>query len=220
MRSTPVAILGLALLFAVGEALSSQEVADRDVRGVVVSAGTGDAIESAWITFGDGDVGTYSRTDGDFFLPGAPSYSGLYVVRAIGYEDAAVALEPGVEGQVVELTPDPASLSRLEQVRGELRARTNRSQGVRIFEGEQLAFASDQTVLELLNRRGLRAPRTICLDDAPGGEVAIEWAPHELFRVEALLGGSVVRLYTEEYIQRLIQQDRPGLEVTFPHACV
>jgi hypothetical protein len=220
MRSSRIAVFALALL-VVGDAAVAQEGPDREVRGTVVSAETGEAVEGAWITFGYGDVGTYSRRDGAFSLPGAPSFSGEYEVRALGYEEAPARLAPGVEDQVVALTPDPSELAALGRVLSAFKARTNRSHSVRIFEGEQLALAPDVTVLELLERRGIGEPTTICLDDAPGGEIAIEWAPHELYRVESLLDGRVVRLYTQTYIERLLTRgERLGVEVTFPHRCV
>jgi hypothetical protein len=194
-------LTGILCFVAVVPNLGAQEESERELRGDVVSAATGEPVAGAWIALEGYGWGTYSRRNGHFRLPDVPTARRGYDVRALGYLPATLTLEPTRDARSIELTPDASLQDGLPFLLDHLEDRRNAG---RVFDREVLAFSGAFNLGELLTARGVRRVRRFCLDEVttPGLSLA---PPDEFYLVE--IHGSTVRAYTEEFLERTARQD-------------
>ena len=194
------------LMVAFGLSLAAAPVRgqERELRGTVVSAGTGDVVAGAWIALRDQDWGTYSWNDGHFFLPEVPGSPASYEVNALGYEPETLTLEPGDPDQVVELQPDPDVLEGLKGFMDQVERRRQRGGQLRMFDREALAFNGAFSLGDYLAQRGVRTVRQVCLDERPGTLGLLERRATEFYMAEVV--GGYLRLYTEDFVERAARE--------------
>jgi hypothetical protein len=202
MRSTGLLVLSAAVAFTgTVTPVVAQIDNDAEVRGTVVSAETGEPVAGAWVALADREFGTYSHRDGRFILRDMPDVPRGYFVAALGYEPSTVTLDPTADQLVVELAPDEAMQPGLAFLLDHLDERRN---GARVFDREALTYSNAFNLGELLNDRGVRGVRRVCLDErwAPG--LLVE-SPVGLYRME--IHGQTARVYTEAFLERMATKD-------------
>ena len=209
MRSTSRGLTSTTLVLALcaaGSGVTAQEDDDSELRGEIVSAATGQPIAGGWVAMEGYGYGTYSRRDGDFRLPDVPAAPRRFDVRALGYVDRTIRLDPTSGEQVIELEPDPELQPGLEFLLAHLRNRRNAG---RFFDREALAFSGSYDLGEFLEMRGMRRVRKYCLDEetSPGLQRV---PPGDFYLVE--IHGSTARAYTEEFLARTAREDTATIE--------
>jgi len=200
--------LFLALVAAQGvdaSGVAAQVEDDAEVRGVVVSAATGEPIAGAWVTLEDREYGAYSRRDGRFVLTDMPNVTRGYSFAALGYVPATVTLEPGSVDAVVELSPDESLQPGLTLVLDRLEERRN---GARLFDRDAMAYSGAFNLGEMLGNRGVHRVLKTCLDEywAPG--LLVE-SPVGFYRME--IHGATARVYTEEFLAEMATRDEASI---------
>jgi len=206
MRHARISMLAAGLLLgpsALG--LAAQEASDPELRGHVVSAETGEPIAGAWIAMEGYGRGTYSRRGGEFRLPDVPAATRRYDVAALGYVATVVTLEAGAGEHVVELTPDPEVWPGVSATLAHLEDRRN---GGRVFDRETLAFSGAFDLAELMEMRGVRSVRRLCMNErsAPGLTTMV---PNAFYLVE--VQGGTVRAYTQDFLEQIARESADRL---------
>ena len=196
--------------------------------GRVVDESDGTPLVAALVTLNGAEWGVLTDERGNFPIELADSGTVRFEVSLIGYADLVWEgeIEPGVN-VTIELKPQPILLEGLEIVVDRFRSRRKATATtVRAFEREDLAFAHQGTVLELIESRVLTFPTpcpgsfmnstclrirgravepTVYLDEMPlpgGLDYLSVVAPQELEMLEIFGRGRHIRAYTARYMER------------------
>lgn len=186
------------------------------LRGEVTDITSGDAIIDADVEV---TPDTRRKTDmlGRFQADLPASIPARVSVTAFGYLPFSITAAMERDTLVrIRLEPDPVALRMIHAQVERLRTR---SHGVRDplavpIDRAELLFNRNATLADLLFRRfGARmAVRCLLIDDVltyfgPGGQLQgmlSTMMPHDFERIELLMRGRMLRLYTREYIRRMV----------------
>jgi hypothetical protein len=195
------------------------------VTGQVLDHSTGQPVSAAHVWFKNRQLSSYADAQGRFRVEGVPPGTHVVRVERIGYQGSEMSWEVGESGGefTVQLTPDAVMLEALRVQVDELARRRNSAPvAVRLVERHTLVAAPEPTVLEMLTGRGLRpvpcsAGQQACarirgqmvrvrlfVDEVPvmGGLGALDtYKPRDIYLVEIYGGGSMVRVYTNAYME-------------------
>lgn len=199
-------LMAILALCAAAAPVMGQRDDDADLRGSVISAGSGEPVAGAWIGLQGWEFGTYSRKDGRFWLPHVPGFPARYQIDALGYLPSIAMFDPPAVDLLIELEPDAALLAGLTFLFDHLE---RRRRGGRVFDQEALAFSGAFDLQEFLAIRGVRGVRRLCVDEewVPGPFGA---SPGNFYLLE--IHGQTARLYTEEFLEQTAGEDTAAIQ--------
>lgn len=189
------------------------------VQGVVTGS-DGRRISGALVFVGE-DERTETGLSGRFRVARVPVGLAIAVdVRALEYMPARIALITERDTTLsVTLEPDPVSRRMVERQMERLHLRSRTSPRSRIeLDREALLRTPSWSAYEVIVRRIGRASAIRCLviDEVPvrltpgfthGDDLLGSWLTEEIQRIEIFGRGAMVRVYTREFMERLVQDD-------------
>ena len=202
-----------------------------NVSGQVNDRTAGQPVASAHVWFKDRMLSTYTNASGRFTIADVPVGSHAVRVERLGYMALDTTWVVGAEGGTlaVTLAPDAVVLEELRVRVDELERRRNAAPvAVRLISQERLVASTTPNVLaalgEQMNLRPVpcvmgtnvcarvqgRAVRVrVYIDEnfVAGGLAALEtYRPQDIYLVEVYGGGSMVRVYTNRYMERVARR--------------
>lgn len=230
-RRAALTLCGLALLALPREGVLAQDhvVEPFDLVGTVVDDATGRPLVGAFVSFEGSEWGSVTNERGRFHIPEVYEGPAILTVEQLGYEELSWRgeLAPETGAPELRVTPKPILLEGLRVVadRFEFR-RLAVATSSRAFDRDDLATATDWTLLDFVSRR-VGSPRVRCgssawgdeclrvrgraisptvyVDEAPllGGLDYLDmFAPHEVYRLEIFGRGGHIRVYTERFMEQ------------------
>ncbi len=206
-----------------------------EVRGRVLDASTGTPIHGAYVALAGQDWGVLSDDNGRFVLRVDRASSYAVVSESLGYERRELTVRRPIPRQLtVRLDPSPIQLDGIQVMSDRFRARRmSASMSVRAFERSDLLDDPAQDVVEYLRnrmgrplrecpfvtafasmctfRRGRLTPVQVYIDELPtlGGLAELEnTMPQELYLVEVYGSGAQIRIYTTQFMTRMVRSGR------------
>ena len=226
-------LLALAATLALLSPLGAQERPERvDLAGRVVDAASGAPIGRAVITLKGGHGTVATDAEGRFVVPRLRPGSYLVTVERLGYLGVAqaVRVSPSTGPAEFRLQGEPLMLERISVNADRLQARRNAAPvSVRTLKAEELAGSPYPDVEQLVTGRlvspmtctlgfgsciyvrGQAQPISIFVDEVPafGGLNQLSmYDPQEVFLIESYSQGRMIRVYTNEYMDRLARRNR------------
>jgi hypothetical protein len=232
------ALLAAALAFAgAARAQGTPQPQRVEVRGKVVDAESGTPIGGARVVVADVD-GKWSWVDqaGEFLIRGVPAGERRVVVTALGYREdtLTVSAARGAGPVTLRVPRDPVELQALGVVADRLEGRRLHSTlSSRAFPAEVIATYHQPMALDFVRLATGIIPRpcspvelvpacaiirgeptrvNLVLDEhaSPGGiEDLVGILTASLYRVEVYRGGSLIVVYTKDYMKALLRMNAP-----------
>ena len=220
MSRLPAITAVLALLLLARAPLAGQGAA---VAGVVRDAETEQPVAGAAVTLPDLNRRVVTDSAGRFALRGVPAGEQRWVIRRVGYAEWAesAAVEDG-DVLTIRIIPRPLRLEVVRVTADRLERRRRAYGGsVRVVDTRELETTAAHSLMDVVRYRALSAASTcragaLCVRGAPIRLVIDEqpalsidetvgilqaYHPSEIHAVEALDGGSEVRIYTKWFMQ-------------------
>jgi len=227
----PLLALG-AFLFPVSEAgaQDTPEEPTDDLVGVVVDAESGRPLVGAFVALVGSGRGSATGAEGRFVLPG-DLHAGVdepltLEVRMLGYETLEATREASEETSppTLRLRPDPIVLEGLTVMTDRFRARRRAvATSVRAYDREELSTTAARDVVDFIRgragvpltrqrgqwlvwSRGRLVQPTVWVDEHPfpgGLDFLALHQPHEIYLVEVYGFGRHIRVYTNQYMERV-----------------
>lgn len=190
------------------------------VEGVVTGADTGRRIVGALVFVGE-DEQTETSLSGRFDVGDVPVGLAIAVdVRALEYLPARIALITGRDTTLsIALVPDPISrrMVELQMERLHVRSRTVGNSRIELDREALLRTPSWSAYDVVVRRLGRSNPiRCLVIDEVPirltpgfihGDDLLGSWLTEEIQHIEIFGRGAMVRVYTREFMERLVQND-------------
>jgi len=200
------------------------------VKGEVVDSVTAQPIVGAWVGVTKRKEHAFTDAHGRFELAGLPAGPVEITVEQLGYKawSETPTLTPGdANAMSVSLVPDPVMLSQIAVYANELRDRRDAlATDVRAWGASQIATSPAHDAMEFVEqnavtplrcppgiiattcilRRGRVAAPSIWVNDVrypPGLETLRNYDTHDLWLVEVLGQGAMIRIYTKGFAERL-----------------
>ena len=205
---------------------SSDEKADRSLKGQVVDARTGDPLIGAFVRVEGDEWGSLSDKDGSFGLPDMEPGLTPIMVEQLGYVTLRQEVDVKENGEAVTLRVEPDPILK-EGIEGLLDRLETRRKGAAtsswVLNRADLLSNPSIDALSLLRARtpvrlvpcgvggecalvqGRVSPISVYVDEMPflgGMDYLRSQQPYELQRIEVFAGGRHIRIYTEGYLKR------------------
>lgn len=231
-----IALAALSVADSAATAQEPREGERPHARGRVVDLHTESPIPNAVIGFDGSGRMTFTDSLGAFALEAPPAWEYHLTVRVLGYEPTrfTVTAEQMERPLIIALRPDPIALEGLEVLVDRFQRRRNFYPGsVQTLDQSRLAVHGISTAYEIVRRRVLglrRCPAAmglmddmcvfrrgrmqkteVCIDEAPafGGVSELEaYSATDLYLVEIYDRGLAIRVYTNWYVERALQDRR------------
>jgi hypothetical protein len=233
-RSRTVGSLGMVVALALAAGASAQE-GGRTVSGVLTDAATGDPIAYALVEVPSLDLSAVTDSAGRFALADVPTGTHRFWFTQLGYYDRGEDLiVPDAAPVRMTLAPRPVELEGLKVMASRFASRRNSVPvSYRVLEREELAewngdalrFLRSRGGISLtscsgrewtdqawcLYRRGRKIEPRVYLDDMPafiGLDVLSAYETPDLYAIEILDRGSMVRIYTRQFLSEVANKPR------------
>jgi hypothetical protein len=218
----------VACLAPEAAAQAPEELERTTLSGIVVDAASGTLIPGAKVIFVERAAPTISDAQGRFAFPDVQPGLRTLIVTQLGYDSlrTEVTFTGADDPVVVRMTPDPVELERITIVVDRLeRRRRALGASARVFDRLTLQTSAAMSALDLvLTRtgivpspcpqrfamtpcafvRGRVIPVRVFIDGASiisGIDVLASLPPDELYVLEVIGGGSVIRAYTTWFME-------------------
>lgn len=203
------------------------------VVGTVVDSGTGKRLAYALVA--SGNARTLTDSTGVFRLAGLPTGVHNITASQLGYAQLTlpVAVAEGAEPTEFKLFPDPIAIEGIKVMGDRFRGRRNAlATSASAYDRERLIHSPAYNVMDFLesegklsgalcpgvaqsrgcfNRRGQVVVPQVFLDEAliTGGMSQLEnYHPDDLYLIEVIANGLMIRAYTQGFMDRLAKNPR------------
>ena len=200
--------------------------------GKVVDSGTGKGLPYAMVALDKGEPHVITDSTGTFRFPGLKTGIYNMTATQMGYARLTLPVVVAEKAEAVEfkLFPDPVALEGIKVMADRFKGRLNSiTAPAQSYDNEKLEHSTSMNVPEFLtneallspaacpgpgqgnalycfNRRGQVVQPQVFLDEAPlmGGLSQLDsYHPNDLYRIEVIGNGLMIRAYTKAFVDRL-----------------